>query len=85
MKNRLILVVGWFCVQFAWNLTTKPSSDPGAGAVYRCLEAIGQMTSPIEIIASIVALALIWKGGNRKSLAERHRERMGISADQDVD
>jgi hypothetical protein len=83
--KRWLYTALWFATEFVWNLTTKPSPDPTAGPVYHCLAAIGQMTSPIEIIASIIAVALIWKGRRRKSLAERHRERLGVRADGDVD
>jgi hypothetical protein len=71
MKS-LGLAVLWFSLLFAWNLLTKQSPDPGVGFSYRCLVAIGNMTTAIQLLLSTAVMVGIW-GRNRKSLAERQR------------
>jgi hypothetical protein len=83
--KRWHLVLLWFGSQFAWNLLTKTPTYPDGGIVYRCLFAISYMTTLFQLAATVIVMALIWKrGGQRKSLAERHRERMGLPLDKDV-
>jgi len=70
--KRWILVVLWFVALFVWNLITKDSRHPELGLGYKCLESLSYMTSPMQILASVVALIVIWKQPwKRKPLAER--------------
>jgi hypothetical protein len=72
--KRFGLVVLWFALQFVWNLITKQAPDPDGGMVYRSLVAVSQMSSPVELIATIIAMVAIWKRvWQRKSLAERQQ------------
>lgn len=72
--KRFGLVVLWFVLLFAWNFITKQPSDPDAGTVNRCLEAVGYMTTPLQLLLSAAAMVAIWKRvWNRKSLAERQQ------------
>ena len=69
------LVLLWFSAQLIWNLTTK-QHDMDRGEAVLLLQAFGQMTSPVEIIATIIAMVAIKKRvWERKSLAERQREK----------
>jgi hypothetical protein len=75
--KRFGLVVLWFALQFAWNLITKQSSNPDAGFVNRCLEAVGYMTTPLQLLLSAAAMVAIWKRvWQRKSLAERQQAKV---------
>jgi len=73
--NRWILTVAWFFVQFVWCLLTKTSSAPDQTFAYRCLWGLSYMTAPVQIMASIIALVIIWRRmWKRKPLAERVQE-----------
>ncbi len=70
--KRWILILLWFAVQFAWNLATKNTLSPDGTFLHRCLTALSYMTSPVQILTSIVAVVVIWKRiWKRKPLAER--------------
>jgi hypothetical protein len=72
--NRFGFVVLWFALQFVWNLITKQLPDLDGGFGYRCLVALTYMTTPIQILATIIAMVAIWKQvWKRKSLAERQQ------------
>jgi hypothetical protein len=73
--KRFGLVVLWFALQFAWNLITKQSSNPDAGFVNRCLEAVGYMTTPLQLLLSAAAMVAIWKRV-WQSLAERQQAKV---------
>jgi len=66
--KRWVLVVLWFAALFVWNIVTKWSVHPDASFGYKCLEAIGYMTSLIELLLSAVVMLVIWK---QKPLSER--------------
>jgi len=58
--NRFGVAVLWFVLLFAWNLVTKTSPDVD-GFVYRCLDAVSDMTTPLELLLSAIAMVAIWK------------------------
>ena len=69
--KRWLLIALWFVVLFAWNLIVKPSLHPDFGFAYRCLEALGQMTSPAKILIFVAGVVVIWKlPWERKSHSE---------------
>jgi len=70
--KRWMLVLAWFALQFVWNFLTKPTPNPDGDFLYKCLVAIGAMTSPIELFGSLIAMVIIWKQPwKRKPLADR--------------
>jgi hypothetical protein len=78
--NRFGVAVLWFVLLFAWNLFTKTSPDPD-GFAYRCLDAMSDMTTPVQLLLSAVAMVAIWKHvWKRKSLAERQQAKADSEA-----
>jgi hypothetical protein len=76
--NRFGIAVLWFVLLFVWNLVTKTSPDP-AGFGYRCLDAVSDMTTPLELLLSAIAMVAIWKQvWKRKSLAERQQAKAEV-------
>jgi hypothetical protein len=72
--NRFGLVVLWFALLFVYNLITKHPSDINESFGFRCVDALSYLTTPIQLLASIIAMVAIWKRvWNRKSLAERQQ------------
>jgi hypothetical protein len=59
--KRWMLVVAWFILLFLWNFTTKPTSEADYILINRLFIAVAFMLAPIEIIASILAVAAIYK------------------------
>jgi hypothetical protein len=84
--NRLGLVVLWFALQFAWNLITKQPSDINESFGFRCVDALSYLTTPIQLLTSIIAMVAIWKRvWNRKSLAERLQAKAEAEAEAPPD
>jgi hypothetical protein len=73
--KRWPLVLLWLAGQLIWNLITKQHVHGGGDSyVYLFLVALGQMTSPAELIATALVMMMIWSS-KRKSLAERQQEK----------
>ncbi len=65
----------WFAVLFLFNLVTQ-YNDGGYGVTYAALNAVGRMTSPVQLLLTVVAMVVIWKRvWQRKTLAERMQDK----------
>ncbi len=70
-QSRWWLIVGWFLSVFVWKFTGT-SLDSERGFVYRCLEALSQMTSIAMLLVLAAGVVVIWKEPwKRKPLADR--------------
>lgn len=67
MKRWVLIMLG-FVGLLLWNIITQWSIHPNAGFGYRTLEAVGRMTSPIQLFLLAVVVLAAWK---RKPLSER--------------
>lgn len=70
--KRWMLVVVWFVLQFLWNLLTKTGVDHFF--LEKCLIAVEYMAAPIQIIASAIALIVIWKQPWKKKPAPEQQD-----------
>jgi len=55
--RRSLFIVSWFVLLFIWNFVMR--ATPDSGFVFRSFLSVEYMLSPIEIIASIIAIAII--------------------------
>ena len=73
--KRWHLVLLWFIGEFVWNLVAH-RADSMNGPFYLCVVAVSYMTSPLELLATLLAMIAIKKRfWERKSLAERQQEK----------
>lgn len=65
--KRSRFVVGWFVMLFLFNLVVHNGPVGNHPIIERSLEAVEYFFAPIEIIASIVAIAIIFRLTRKKS------------------
>lgn len=63
--KRYWLLLAWLGVQLFYDFVTRTAAIDGPFA-YRLLEALGRMTTPLQLFTSFVALVIIWKEPWRK-------------------
>jgi len=59
--KRSRFVVGWFVLLFLFNFIARTEAGDGHPIIERSLEAVEYFFAPIEIIASLVALAILFR------------------------
>jgi hypothetical protein len=59
MKNRSLLIVGWFALQFLFNFLTK--TEASSHLVSRIVFAAAYFLAPIQIIIDIAVVVAILK------------------------
>jgi len=70
MKHKWLWILGWFAVLLVFNVASHRSQDADKNALYVFLEALGQITSPVQMILSAcVVLGIAFS--KRKPMAER--------------
>jgi hypothetical protein len=57
--KRSRFVVGWFVLLFLFNFIARTEAVGNHPLIERSLEAVAYFFAPIEIIASVVALAIL--------------------------
>jgi hypothetical protein len=70
MKHRWLWVIGWFVALILWNMGSHWSQNADKNGTYIFLEAVGNTTSPIELLLSVVVVLGIVLS-KRKPMAER--------------
>jgi hypothetical protein len=71
MKHRkALLILGWFAVLMAFNIASHWSENTDKNALYIVLQAIGDMTSPLQLVLSVGAICFIVIS-KREPMAER--------------
>jgi hypothetical protein len=70
VKHRGWVIFGWFAVLFGYNVVSHWHQNADKNALYVFLEALGQMTSPAELLLSAVVVSGITMA-KRKPMAER--------------
>jgi len=65
--KRSRFVVGWFGLLFLFNFIARTGAGGNHPLIERSLEAVEYFTAPIEILASVVAIALILRLTRKKS------------------
>lgn len=66
--RRLWLIAGWFVLLFVFNLVVHNGSVGQYPVIEHSLEAVEYFFAPIEIIASIIAIAVILRLTKKKQL-----------------
>jgi hypothetical protein len=65
--RRSLFIAGWFVLLFLFNLIVHNGPVGNYPVIEHSLEAIEYFLAPIEIIASVVAIALILRLTRKKS------------------
>jgi hypothetical protein len=70
MKHRGPLIFGWFAVLLVFNVVSHWNQNANNSALYVFLQALGQITSPVQLLLSAVIVSGIALS-KRKPMAER--------------
>jgi hypothetical protein len=70
MKHRWLWVLAWFAALLVFNVASHWNQNADKNALYVFLEALGQMTSPVQLLLSAVIVSGI-AFSKRKPMAER--------------
>jgi hypothetical protein len=69
-KNRGLLIIGWFALLIAWNIATHWTENTGNNGLYIFLQALGYLTTPIELLLSAAVISGI-VFSKRKPMGDR--------------
>jgi hypothetical protein len=56
-KNRGLLIIGWFALLMAWNIVTHWTENTDKSYLYILLQALGYLTTPIELLLSAAVIS----------------------------
>jgi gamma-glutamylcyclotransferase len=70
MKHRALLIIGWFLVLAVFNILSHRTENAGNTPVYIFLKSLGEATSPVELLLSVVVVLGIALS-KRKPLEDR--------------
>jgi hypothetical protein len=70
MKHRWPLILAWFAALFVFNIASHWSQNVDKNALYVFLEALGQITSPAQLLLSAVIISGV-VFSKRKPMGER--------------
>jgi hypothetical protein len=70
MKHRGLLVTSWFAALFTYNVASHWSQNGDKNLLFVLLEALGNLTTPVELLISAVVVSGIAMA-KRKPMAER--------------